>query len=348
MNKELHDGEHREYYEDRSLKSIYNIKNGKRHGRYIEYRKNSDTVALTEEYLEGELHGKREGYGVSGTETYEHGILIERRWDDSHYEIYKDGKLSYVFEKDHWGNINIDMHYKDGEEYNGTHYSVRRVGGRDGYDYTTKYTKKDGKYHGEYIDGYADVRANYDMGVLHGQYYEILTDGSIKEGEYNQGQFNGTIRSKDGKTVETWVDGNIDLVTQYKADRWGRDIRVVSEIRPNGTCIEYENGKIVKKYEQKNGKKDGPYEEFDPKGWIRTEARYLEGELNGFYKEYNSDGTIASKRFYKQGRDISIQREILVEAAKKHVHATEKVAPKQSKLQKAILAMKMKAPYSKE
>jgi len=346
MSEVLSDGEHREYYEDRSLKAVYTIKNGKKNGTYTEYHQNSDRIKLTEEYLDGKLHGKRKGSSVDGRETYEQGSLIERRWSDNRYETYKNGELYHKVHRID-SHHHIDMYYKDGKEYDGEYCWMRRVGGRDGDDYEHKYTIKEGKYHGKYIDEYNQVMANYNMGVLHGKYQAKEKDGGFKDGYYNQGKFNGSITSKDEETVETWSDGNLELITNYACKRgFYGDIsskKVVSEIRPNGICVEYENGRIVKKYEQKNGQKEGKYEEFDPRGWLRSEATYKNGKLNGFVKEYNSDGTVASRSYYKDGENLTSQRKILEESAQKHVSSVEGVSPKQSKLQKTILAMKMKA-----
>ncbi|MBP3545499.1 MAG: hypothetical protein J6K16_00005, partial [Alphaproteobacteria bacterium] len=99
MAKRLPDGEHREYYEDRSLKAVYTIKDGKREGTYTEYAQNSDRVVLSEEYRGGVLHGERVEYESYSDrpklkESYENGNLTERRWSDSHYETYEDGKLT--------------------------------------------------------------------------------------------------------------------------------------------------------------------------------------------------------------------------------------------------------------
>ena len=110
----LYDGEHREYYEDRSLKAVYTLKDGKKDGTYTVYEQNSDKIKLTEEYSNGELHGKRIEYSWGHTlvtETYDHGIITERRWDDDHYETYENGQLNHVFEKNN--HSDIDMYYKD-------------------------------------------------------------------------------------------------------------------------------------------------------------------------------------------------------------------------------------------
>ena len=368
MAKRLPDGEHREYYEDRSLKAVYTLKDGKKEGTYTVYEQNSDAIKLTEEYSNGELHGKRIEYSWGHhrvTETYDHGTITERRWGEDHYETYENGQLNHVFEKNN--HSDIDMYYKDGKEYEGSHY--RRRQDRDGYNFPIKYTVKEGKYDGEYVDMIKDIRINYDMGVLHGKYYAVQEDGSIKEGEYNQGrftgtitskdrrtiehvnghnrQFTGTVTSKDGKTLENWVDGSLECITTYKSAKkdWYGNVTsregIISEIRPNGTCVEYSNGTPIKRYEQKNGKKDGLYEEFDPRGWVKVEAQYKNGELNGTYKEYNSDGTVASRRFYKDGKDITPQRKVLMKAAKENVQSTEGVSPRQSKLKKTTLAIKM-------
>ena len=356
MDKKLDDGEHREYYEDRSLKAVYTIQDGKKEGTYTLYEKNSDRIILTEEYEGGKLHGKSSKYRygrLEVTETYDHGTLTEKRWDDNHYETYKDGQLDHVICKT-W-RTDIDMQYKNGKEYNGTHYSETREGGRDGSDYKVEYTLVKGKYHGKYINDYDRVVANYDMGVLDGDYKASPYDGNVKVGVYKQGKFTGTVTSKDRKTVEKWGDGNLDCVTTYAyatRDRDGKTTRgdIVSEIRPNGTCVEYERGVLVKRYEQKNGKKEGTYEEFDPKGWRRTEAQYIGGKLNGFYKEFNSDGTVAERRFYRDGKDITALRNILMQEAAKNVSSTEGVAPKRSKLDKAIIGIKarIKSKKSKE
>ena len=136
-------------------------------------------------------------------------------------------------------------------------------------------TLKEGKYHGRYYDEYAGIDVNYDMGVLHGKYSARQEDGSLKEGEYNRGeftgtvtskdglkveqvgenisQFTGTITSKDGLTVESWIDGKLDCTTTYESaevNRWTGKVeshgRVTSVVRPNGECCEYKNGKLVK------------------------------------------------------------------------------------------------------
>lgn len=335
----LEDGEHREYYEDRSLKAVYTIKQGKKDGTYTEYYKNSKTVKLTEEYLEGRLHGKRKGNDVSGTEIYEHGILTERRWNSNRYEIYKNGELYRDVSKRE--RQFIDMCYKDGKEYDGIHYQDSENYGPYGDYYMPelKYTLKDGKYHGEYIDEKNNVRANYDMGVLHGECCIEEKDGSIRKGNYNQGKFTGNIVSEDKGRVEDWVDGVLDSVTTYNGDY--RRSGVISKIRPNGLCFEWQDT-VKEEYEQKDGVKNGGYKKFDHQGWLREEGSYREGQLNGYVTEYNSDGTVASRSYYKDGKNLTERMNMLKDAGEKNVASSDRCVPKQSKVQKAILAMKMR------
>ncbi|MBP3546246.1 MAG: hypothetical protein J6K16_03835, partial [Alphaproteobacteria bacterium] len=262
----------------------------------------------------------------------------------------EDGKLTRLVRG------SMDMSYKNGKEYDGHHISSKCYGDpRDGDIWYFEYTLKEGKYHGSYRDDEAGIYATYNMGVLHGKYSARLKDGSLKEGEYNRGEFVGTITSRDGLTVESWVDGKLELTTTYesaKINHWSGKVeshgRVTSEVRPNGECSEYRNGILVKKYEQKDGVKDGKYEEFDPNGWTRAEGQYKDGKLNGFYKEYNSDGTVASRRFYKDGKDMTPQREVMRKAAEEYVSSTEGVAPRRTKLQKAGVAIKMAIAGMKE
>lgn len=63
----------------------------------------------------------------------------------------------------------------------------------------------------------------------------------------------------------------------------------------------FENGKIKKIYNRKNGRLHSNYLEFYANGNIAVNKYYTDGKLDGDYEEYNEDGTLKEKAYFIEG-----------------------------------------------
>ena len=373
LNKKISDGEHKEFYKDKSLKAVYNVKNGKIDGEYVEYYQGSDQAKIIAQYKDGVLNGVREEYSSSGrliykdnyenghlqgvseefaiykkTKIYDNGVLQSVNVNGGALvdyvsdETYQDGVLKHKVVREH-GEVVADLEYRDGQPYDGFFSEIKVV--NSNHDTCeVSFTISEGKYQGTYVNDYEGIVAHYEDGVLNGDYSEV-NEESCKKGKYDHGKFNGTVSFDYGLKVEEYTADELDCVKTYRIEGWDNKKVLASEIRDNGACKEIDKKGNVKKYEQKNGVRDGVYEEFDAQGRIKESGTYKNGKLNGVYREFNSDGTVAARRFYKDGEDITPQQEVLRAAAAKNVNKENsegKVNPKQSKIKKAQVALEMK------
>lgn len=348
----------REYYEDRTLKAVYTIKDGKKEGLYSEFFQGSDQIKAQGNFVNDQKEGKwttYDGYGMVTVENYKEGKLdgtaISSYRSKKTECSYSMGELTH--ETRHSGDeLKVDMAYKNGKEWSGFRETYS-VAGINHDEREEKYTLKDGQRHGDYylFDFNGDqIKAHYTDGVLNGNYLEVRGD-TRKEGIYTQGVFSGSV--KQIKETHTWL-GDVQIEKKYENDELisTDTLDPVNKVhlieRPNGICEEYNIGqwgaeRIAKRYEQKNGVKDGSYEEFAPEGWRTISAGYKDGQLNGFCHEFYSDGKVAATKRFKEGKNVTAQYEALKEAAAQNVSADkETVTPKQSKISKAILGLKMK------
>lgn len=369
MEKEevLTDGEHREYYDDNSLKCVYQVKNGKKNGSYVEYFTNSKEIKTEANYKDGVLEGETKEYSggrLVKKQNYHNGRLHGEQMSLGYYSEtitqYDNGeikreKVSYNI--DGKTELRTDMVYRDGKEWSGFRKVFESAAHGDiekRKEYRMENGKLDGPYYEYRCNFYNDntnreITANYSAGVLQGP-YEENKDGVVKKGVYENGQFSGTETrglQRDKVSVGNYENGELVCTTLSQPSEYDRKPQLVSEIRPNGKCIEYEYGKPVKRYEQKNGKKNGKYEELDrSEGWVRVSASYQDGELNGFYRELRSDGTVAKQLYYKNGEDITERYTKIKGAAASNVDEStgkdRKVHPKQSKLSKAVLGLRLR------
>lgn len=367
-NEVMADGEYREYYDDNSLKSIVQIEGGKKNGSYVEYFQNSNSIKVEANFKDGLLDGEKREFGLNGKliqkQNYKngnlHGEQVSYGYLDNTFSLYDNGQIKQEKVIHTLGGISevwTNMIYKDGKEWSG--FRKESVSSAHGdMEKKKEYSVKEGKLDGPFYeyhyncynaDIHTEVTANYSSGELTGSYKEF-DKGDIKEGSYKNKQFSGTetIHLKGRrKSVSDYKDGELVCTTLSEANKFTGKNEVISEIRPNGACIEYDDGIPVKLYEQKDGKKNGKYEELDKyEGWVKTSASYLDDKLNGFYRELRSDGTIAKQLYYKDGEDITKRYETIKGAAALNVDEStgkeRKVNPKQTKLSKAVLAMKLR------
>ncbi len=152
----------------------------------------------------------------------------------------------------------------------------------------------------------------YDRGMREGDYrlYSAIPDCSlIQSGTYAEGR-------EDGLWLEYNCEGQIVRETEY--DR-GQKGKIVS--------LEWHaNGRMKKRYEMRNGQREGPWQEwydtgqlrYDffyeanwlsglqrtwfPNGVLNLEENYRNGELDGSRRTWDEGGRIREERTYRSGR----------------------------------------------
>jgi antitoxin component YwqK of YwqJK toxin-antitoxin module len=71
----------------------------------------------------------------------------------------------------------------------------------------------------------------------------------------------------------------------------------------------YENGKLNYKTNWKDGKRDGPYENYYEDGQLNFKANYKDGKLDGLWEKYYEDGQLEWKINYKDGKRDGLKEE---------------------------------------
>lgn len=196
--------EKRDYYPDRSLKSIYFVdEQGRKQGEAVIYEQNSQTVKCTEDYVDGKLRARR--FDQEYQEFDKNGVCRKKQYKaiKGDYQIIKEydknGLISHDFHNDEVYNkfwcrlvrINkVDLYYKNGKPWEGDVFEVRTDGthakyfdyGHDGGCIVNEQHYKGGKLNGTYVDTYSDgasdwllretrgEKANFKDGVLDGEY----------------------------------------------------------------------------------------------------------------------------------------------------------------------------------
>ncbi len=336
--RKLVEGENRIYDKNRVLREIINVKDGALNGAHIYYDKDGKTVLAEENFKDGVRNGS----------FYVKGPI--KKFDDIEFsewgENNKDVKSRYIRE--------ICGNYKDGKLDGECSYEVR---------YETKFGHT-------YIE---KIRATYQAGNLDGayyqktgwldRYYDAIARESyhIKRGMYADGEFSGDVLryTYDRPELEKqYKDGTVVYEHSESGGSW-------YEIQANGWCRDDRSGEA---YMQKNGLKDGPYKQYyGNSGRIAEEGSYKEGKKDGVFtyydKEgritektsysadkkngasilYNSDGTEASRKLYRDGKDITEYYADLKEMARSNVSPVKgEINPKLSKEKKARKVLKQK------
>lgn len=191
--------EERDYYSDRSVKSVYLVdKQGKKQGEYTTYEQNSDKVKETGKYVDDVVRYSKKGneetfYDAEGKKekVFINGEL---------YQEYKDGKLwngeIKGYEEFEGKKQYLDGIFKDGKLYGNSYY--RQYDPNTGAERVTRIDYEDGKKNGkasytgaptkakaQYVKAKAQyAKAQYVDGVLNGDYKSegclVFLDESIK------------------------------------------------------------------------------------------------------------------------------------------------------------------------
>lgn len=204
--------EKRDYYPDRSLKSVYFVdEQGRKQGEAKVYIQNSDVVECTEDYVDDVLRRRerpksKEYPGGMIEEFDENGVCRKKQYKatDGNYQVTKEydknGLISHDFHNDEVYNkfwcrlvyINkVDLYYKDGQPWVGDIFEVRTEGKHAKYfDYgyddgciVNEQHYKGGKLNGTYVDTYSDGASDFLLRKTRGEkanFKEGILDGEYK------------------------------------------------------------------------------------------------------------------------------------------------------------------------
>lgn len=317
--------EKREYYSDRSVKSIYFVdEQGRKQGKAKVFVQNSDIVEYMENYVDGILckreRPKSEEYPEGMIEEFDENGNLERLFKQ--YCKYGDEYNETIYRE------NIDLLYKDGKPWTGyeiKEYGASFKGGRVKNDYRyfegklksyfTEYHEKAHAGEGRYVDIVREELAHFHNGTLFGSYkahcnntkpdFKFINLKKIikrnqfpyasysVEGHFNNGIFSGKIECGPyyARNLYTIDNGNLTYSKQYlDCDR-------------HWIITNYKDNRIEQQVESEKGKfeilRNGDCWRLE-KG-IKEEWEQKDGKKHGLAKKYNEKGWLESETQYKDG-----------------------------------------------
>lgn len=330
--------EKREYYSDRSVKSVYFVdEQGRKQGNLRKYKENSSEP----EYIETYVDNKRTkiAYANGEYETFdENGNILHKKRVKTSYNV-----ISFIDKE-----IRIDMSYKSGKELTGTK-EVSVSSDIGSLIFHEKYKLLAGKKHGEYefkvnkkrSQGY--MIANFDNGVLDGSYkcnifppkflnlkkmgvnpskiHQLCKKQGIGDMNFGhcdvEGSFNKGVFSGEAKFFSNYYSSGI-FSFRYTLTYEVIDNKL-AEIKLNDTIIrKYDQGNEIYRLTEdeeinqplngKCSKKKRWFEKnkYDRGGeWKDTiieEWEQKDGKKQGLAKKYNEKGWLESETQYKDGK----------------------------------------------
>ncbi len=162
-----------------------------------------------------------------------------------------------------------------------------------------------------YSDGNKKMERSYKNGIFHGKEIGYLKNGHIQYVHtYDEGQLNGET------IIMNTITNQIDKKLQFK---YGR-LHGLQEVYTSGICtqiIEYNNGlkngleshynlagKLMIRFQWKENKKHGNYNEYYSNGGLRFVCQFWEDVLNGTLLELDETGKQISRKIYLSGTEI--------------------------------------------
>lgn len=289
-------------------------------------------------YHKGNLHGVQEEYTNTGKLarkiTYKSGSLISDKFFDENEKEYqvinylkaeKKGILIHNFTND---LPNVSAMYVNGLQHG--NYKRQTFYGKKTVDGSYTNGNESGKWTWYYENGKPQLTKSYYEGDSHGEELRYYEDGSIKtKAIYYRGK-------QEGLEISYYQNGKIDTSTPYKNNKvHGRkeffgplgNLQLVrfynhgrligyshldtnGEEKPMIPIINetakiksfYDNGKIARKMEVKNGDFIGAYTSYYYDGKTESELAYKNNEYHGISKEYYSNGNLKNEKEYNHGQ----------------------------------------------
>jgi uncharacterized protein len=274
------DGYWRTYYSDGTLKTEGNRKFFKLDSVWKFYRKDS-TLERMITYLVDVKHGSEMVCFKNGKPqevwTNENGI--------------KSGKVSYYYDSGElWKVIDFKNNKEEGK---GTEYE------KDGR-IISLYVYKNG-----FVYSYEKINRYNEQQRKTGIWRDLYESGDLKEeGNYTNGLRNGVFKNYDRKGKLVGIQQYVDDVLME-----GENATAIPDIRQDF----YEDGQIKSSGSYRNGKKQGTFRQYDPRGNEEMAQLYeqdllvAEGNLDslgrkvGLWKLYYLSGQVKAEGSYKEG-----------------------------------------------
>ncbi len=284
-------------YNDRKLVER-NFKNGKQDGRYTSYYQ-SGKVRVQGDFVNGKQDGKWKYFDekgkVTALENYENGQKEGKWWKKKTYqnqiismviEHYKDNQLfGHAEQKGEDGKLNWEREYTNNISYTHKGYYP------NGKLYIEK-TLVDGKLDGKELiynqNGILLTQRLFREDQLQEEvgYYE---NGNKKYlNSYKYRKRNGLFERYDEKGIKT-EEGNYK--DDYKSGVW--------------KTYSAHDGSLITETTFVNGIKNGITKNYNVANKVSSEGNYKNNEKDGVWKHYNLAGKLVKEVEYKLGREIS-------------------------------------------
>lgn len=321
------------YYQDGTIESDIYYSNGKKYGT-ASYNAPDGKLAVEYVYDDGELM-KETYFNDEGTVVEEIDIAV----DSSEYLLinrYVNGKVFNSFTMLH--NIKngpyTSNYFNGAKRIKGAYLNGNEHGKWEWYHENEK-LKITGEYvmgkkHGVWKEFHENGKLSEETTFLYGiQTGEETSynDQGIKIGsrEFKYNQLHGRVvfYSEDGKLQITRYYDHGRLIGYGHKDKSGKDIPMIPIENETGKLVGYfDNGKIAREMEYKNGSfvnaykeyyytgqlfeeqfyndnlREGALKRYYPNGTLKAEMVYSSGDLHGVYKQYYSNGKLKEETNY--------------------------------------------------
>jgi antitoxin component YwqK of YwqJK toxin-antitoxin module len=282
-------GKKTEYYDDKTIKSEYNLLNGKFNGAFKFYHENGNIQKISK-YSNDILSGKVIEYDENGSKSAEYNVSNDKK--NGLLTYFENNKISYT------ANYKEDM--KNGL-YTGFYYddTTNNLYSKEIGQFINN--EKNGTWTTYYIDGKTAKTINYTnylKDIKEGQFQEAKGD-SLIVGNYKSGKLNGNYKvyidfkkSIIGGIINTNIpDLKLTEEGQYKDGKkvgFWKNYTLSGSLSAEGNYIEDLEDGEWNFYNPNYIKQNGNPETYAKK--IITKETYLSGKLNGkaqrfYYKE---------------------------------------------------------------
>ncbi len=332
------------YHKNGKLRKQGWYKDNNLHGELFSYNLGG-TITEINFYHRGQLHGEQLLFSGNGIKTQRSIYYYGRQMKDIYYDA--NGNVSCVIDYDN-DEKEYELVFKNYNNkpsttlvyVNGVKHGV--------YSYFDFYGRKvtegqylNGKLHDKMIwyheNGNLETEVNYVYGELDGAYIDYYEDGTIEsKHHYSLGKLHGegityykdgTIKSKDeyhynerfGRRENYCSSGNLQLVRFYEhgrligysyLDENSEEIPMIPiEDETSKIVSYYNNGKISRELEYKDGYLHHVYKEYFFSGQLKEEKYYDNRELEGNMTEYFPNGNIKKEQQYISGNINGIAKE---------------------------------------
>ncbi|MEW4922127.1 tetratricopeptide repeat protein [Algibacter sp. 2305UL17-15] len=324
------------YHKNGQLKQQGWYKKNAAHGEWRTYYING-TLKEINFYHNGDLNGTQELFAADGrperTYTYKLGELDSEVYFDqdgntlgniNYRPKENDFTLTYKLSN---GKTDFKLDYVNGVKH-GTYISY------DFYGNTlVEGTYKNGEMNGEWIwyfpNGNKSIVKNYRNGTLHGDYLEYYENGQLDEKDvYVFGKIEGTSTSFHENGVQSHAtdfeygqlhgkklfydnSGKLQLIRFYNYGRLigysyldtnSKELPMIPLENETGKIKAFfDNGKVSRDFEYKNGDLSGNYKEYYYSGQLESDITYKSGKFDGTVTTYYANGNKKGVYNYQYG-----------------------------------------------